>query len=67
MPKIVIDRAELSKFLSNPQAVANMEAMVRAVNVLSAPVENLPAPATDLASCIALANALRAVLLARTG
>ncbi len=67
MPKIVIDRQELRKFLSNPQAVANFEAIVRAVNTLSAPVEGLPDPATDLNSVIALANALRAVLLNRTG
>lgn len=67
MPKIVIDRQELRKFLSNPQAVANMEAMIRAVNALAAPVEGLPGAATDLPSVIALANGLRAVLVSRTG
>jgi hypothetical protein len=59
MPKIVIDRQELRRFLSNPQAVANFETMMRAVNNMAAPVESLPPAATDLAS--------RAVLLARTG
>lgn len=67
MPKIVIDYQELSRFLKTPQSIANFNLMIRTLNTLSEPVENLPGPATDLASCITLANALRAALIARTG
>ena len=66
MRKIVIDRQELRKFLSNPQAVANFELMIRACNTLAAAPDNLPGPATDLASAIALVNALRADLVSKT-
>lgn len=66
MRKIVIDRQELRKFLSNPQAVANFESIIRACNTLTTAPAGIPPEATDLPTAIALLNFMRADLIAKT-
>lgn len=60
MPKFSTDRKALSKILP-PGDVVQFEGMQRTLTKLT--TTELPPPATDLASTMALLNAIRALLV----
>lgn len=64
MPNLSIPRDTLAKFLPDQRSIRAIEQVLETVGNLMQPPVTLGPEATDLASVIALANAIRAALIA---